>query len=160
MLWIAGRYDIVPLERFFTKRTLQYDYLGFGPGTAYVITKSELHGLLDANPRLSLEITRGFSEHFDDIAERLSAVGQADVRRKLLHILYGVATKFSSSETVHLHELGLNLTHQDLADMLGASREVVSVELNKVRTDGFVDYTRSTLTINTRSIRDELGLLA
>lgn len=160
LLWIAGRYDITPLERFFTRRTLQYDYVGFGPGSAYVIAKQDLHDALVSSPSMAVDIARGLSEHFDDVSERLSAIGQADVRRKLLHIAYGLATKFSSAEIVPMHELGLKLTHQDLADMIGASREVVSVELSKARTEGFVDYSRSTFTVNTEAIRGALGLLA
>lgn len=160
MLWIAGRYDIAPLERFFTHRPLQYDYVGYTDGSAFVVSKQALHEMLTQNPAAALEVAHGLSEHFDDVSERLSAIGQADIHRKLLHTLYGVATKFSSQAIVALDEIGLNLTHQDLADMIGASREVVSVELSKARKKGFVDYTRSTLSVDTTKIKDELNLLA
>ncbi|MES2876391.1 MAG: Crp/Fnr family transcriptional regulator [Patescibacteria group bacterium] len=160
LLWIAGRYDIAPLERFFTQKVLQYDYVGYSDGSAYVISKQALHALIKENSAAAVEIARGISEHFDDVSERLSAIGQADVRRKLLHTVYGLATKFSSQEIVKLDQMGLNLTHQDLADMIGASREVVSVELSKARSDGFVDYSRSTFTVNTAKIRSALNLLA
>lgn len=160
LLWIAGRLDVAPLERFFTYKTLQYDYSGYSDGSAYVISKQALHDLLKQDQTAALEIARGISEHFDDVSERLSAIGQADIHRKLLHILYNLATKFSSSETVELDKLGLNLTHQDLADMIGASRETVSVELSKARAKGFVDYSRSTFSVDASKIRESLGLLA
>lgn len=160
LLWIAGRFDIAPLERFFTHKPLQYDYVGYSDGSGYEITKSKLHELLQAQPNAALEVARGLSEHFDDVSERLSAIGQADVRRKLLHTVFSLATKFSSLEYVELHAIGLNLTHQDLADMIGASREVVSVELKKLKAEGFIDYTRSTFSVDTAKIRRSLGLLA
>ncbi len=160
LLWIAGRYDIAPLERFFTNKVLQYDYVGYSDGSAYVMSKDALHQLINEQPSAAVEVARGLSEHFDDVSERLSAIGQADVRRKLLHTLYSLATKFSSKEVVELDEMGLNLTHQDLADMIGASREVVSVELGKARSDGFVNYSRSTFSVDTVKIRLELNLLA
>lgn len=160
LLWIAGRFDIAPLERFFTHKPLQYDYVGYSDGSGYEITKSNLHELLQVHPNAALEVARGLSEHFDDVSERLSAIGQADIRRKLLHTVFSLATKFSSLEYVELHIIGLNLTHQDLADMIGASREVVSVELKKMKADGFVDYTRSTFSVDTDKIRQSLGLLA
>ncbi len=160
LLWLAGRYDIVPLERFFTRKPLQYDYVGYSDGSAYVVSKDQLLALIDEHPSAAAEVAKGMSEHLDDISERLSAVGQADVRRKVLHTLYGIATKFSSREVVELDAIGLNLTHQDIADMIGASREVVSTELSKARSDGYVDYSRSTLSVDTVKIRDTLGLLA
>lgn len=160
LLWIAGRYDIVPLERFFTRKILQYDYVGYSDGSAYMIDKEALHRLINSNSGAAVEIARGLSEHFDDVSERLSAIGKADVRSKLLHMLYNLSLKFSSASVVELHKEGLNLTHQDLADMIGASREVVSVELNKARADGYIDYSRSTFTVNTAKIRDLMTLLA
>lgn len=160
LLWIAGRYDIIPLERFFTRKVLQYDYVGYSNGSAYAISKESLHQLIKETPSAAIEIARGLSEHFDDVSERLSAIGKADVRSKLLHMLYNLSLKFSSADVVELHAVGLNLTHQDLADMIGASREVVSVELSKARTDGFIDYSRSTFTVNAAKIRDHMTLLA
>lgn len=112
LLWIAGRYDIAPLERFFTHKMLQYDYVGYTGGSAYVISKAALHKMLREQPGAAFEIARGLSEHFDDVSERLSAIGKADVRSKLLHTLYNLSVKFSSGDITPLHELGLNLTHQ------------------------------------------------
>ena len=160
LLWLAGRYDIVPIERFFSRKCLQYDYVAYGDGSAYVIGKDMLHELIKEQPGAALEIARGLSEHLDDASERISAIGQADMRTKLLHTLHNVALKFSSADVAELHVAGLNLTHQDLADMIGASREVVSLEMAKIRTDGFVDYSRSTFIVHAAKIHDALNLLA
>lgn len=160
LLWIAGRYDIAPLERFFTRKVLQYDYVAYTQGSAYVIGKAALHKILHEHPSAALDVARGLSEHFDDVSERLSAIGKADVRSKLLHMLYNLAVKFSSGDITPLHKLGLNLTHQDVADMIGASRETVSIELSKAREAGLVEYDRSTFTVNCARIRQEMGLLA
>lgn len=160
ILWIAGRYDIIPLERFFTKKPLQYDYEAYGDGSAFILDKTDFLGFIKANPSTGLEISYGLSEHFDDISERLSALGESDIKSKLLHTLYTLATKFSSLDVVNLHEIGLNLTHQDLADCIGASREVVSIELSKARKDKYISYSRSKFTVYTTRIKDSMDLMA
>ncbi len=160
ILWIAGRYDIVPLERFFTRKPLQYDYEAYSDGSAFILDKTEFLGFIKDNPSTGLEISYGLSEHFDDISERLSALGESDIRSKLLHTLYSLATKFSSLDVVEMHEIGLNLTHQDLADFIGASREVVSIELSKAREDKYINYSRSKFTIYAARIKDSMGLVA
>jgi len=160
ILWIGGRYDILPLERFFTRKTLQYEYIGFSDGSAYVISKPDFYRLLEERPESALEVARGMSEHLDDILEKLSAAGKSNIFQKILHTLHSLAIKFSSSDEVHLHELGLNLSHQDVADMIGASREAVSVELKKARESGYISYSRMTFTVYTDKIRKELNLLA
>ena len=160
ILWIAGRYDIVPLERFFTKKPLQYDYEAYNDGSAFVIEKASLQEFITKHPSAGLEIAYGLSEHFDDISERLSAIGEADIKSKLLHTLYTLASKFSSLDVVDLHDIGLNLTHQDLADLIGASREVVSLELSKARKEKFISYSRSKFTVYATRIRDYMDLKA
>lgn len=160
LLWIAGRYDIIPLERFFTRKALQYDYVGYGDGSAYVMNKDALLAMIRNQQGAAIEIARGLSEHFDDVSERLSAIGKRDVRSKLLHTLYNLSLKFSSADVVELHSVGLNLTHQDISDMIGASREVVSIELSKARSDGFIDYSRSEFTVYTAKIREHMTILA
>ena len=42
----------------------------------------------------------------------------------------------------HGHEVDVPLTQQELAELIGASRPVVSVELNELRREGLLDYTR------------------
>lgn len=152
LLWIAGRYDIIPVEQLFSKRPVGYFYSGFDEGTAYVMNKASLLEHIGDKPNIMTEIARGLSEHYDDLLMRMNAVEQSDIRSKLLHVIHNLCVKFSSSDTVSFHGMGLNLTHQDLADMIGSTREAVSIEMAKLRTEGLVDYSRSTFVVHTKSL--------
>jgi CRP-like cAMP-binding protein len=156
LLWIAGRYDIVPVEQLFSKRAVHYFYSGFTDGSAYVMDKSSLLDHMDDHPHVMTEIAHGLSEHYDDLLMRVNAVEQSDIRAKLLHVVRNICLKFSSSDTAHLHEIGLNLTHQDLADMIGSTREAVSLEMAKIKSDGLIDYTRSTFIVNMKAIEADI----
>lgn len=155
LLWIAGRYDMVPVEQLFSTRPINYFYSGYGDGSAFVMDKAGLLAHLDEQPQVMTEIARGLSEHYDDLLMRMNAVEQSDIRSKLLHIIYNLCVKFSSSKTVELHVMGLNLTHQDLADMIGSTREGVSLEMAKIREEGLVEYTRSTFIVHMNAIAAE-----
>lgn len=158
LLWIAGRYDLIPLEQFFSQKNLRYFYSGYGDGSVYVIEKKQLLDAFKRHPEVIGEVARGLSEHYDDLLERMNALEQSDVRSKLLHIIHNLCLKFSSVEQVNLHELGLNLTHQDLADMIGSTREATSLELGKLRKEGYVDYSRSEFTVDLAKIKTEINL--
>lgn len=110
------------------------------------------------HPEVLGEVARGLSEHYDDLLERMNAVEQSDVRSKLLHILHNLCLKFSPLEQVSLHEIGLNLTHQDLADMIGSTREATSLELSKLRKQGYLDYSRSEFSVDLAKIKSEINL--
>ncbi len=156
LLWIAGRYDIVPVEQLFSKRPVNYYYSGFTDGNAFVMDKTKLMDHIVEQPDVLLEIAHGLSEHYDDLLGRMNAVEQSDIRSKLLHVMHNICVKFSSSDMPALHEMGLNLTHQDLADMIGSTREAVSLEMAKLRDDKLVDYSRSTFIVNKKAIEEQI----
>lgn len=156
LLWIAGRYDIVPVEQMFSKQPVNYFYSGFTDGSAFVIDKERLLEYLKEEPKVMSEVAHGLSEHHDDLLMRMNALEQSDIRSKLLYVIHNLCNKFSSSDSVALHEIGLNLTHQDLADMIGSTREAVSLEMSKIRDDGLVDYSRSTFIVNMKEISEQI----
>lgn len=148
ILWLAGRYDIVPAEGLFSRSsTPRYFYTAFSDGSAYAVNKKEFLSVASANVGIMEQLTRGLSEHHDDLLERLNSVGQPNLRSKILFMLHALCEKFSGADVVHLHELGLNLTHQDIASMVDATREAVSIELKQLQYEGYVDYSRSTFTV-------------
>ena len=55
---------------------------------------------------------------------------------------------------LHGYALEIRLTQQDLADLVGASRSVVSTVMNELRRRGMLDYTRDLICINDVALSD------
>lgn len=150
LLWIAGRYDVIPTERMFsTHGALRYFYTALSDGVAYQVNKAAFLQHAYDSPSLMAEIARGISQHHDELLERLQGNGQLTVRERLVSVLGYITRHFSSDQTVDLYSLGLRLTHQDLADMIGTTRETTSLALQSLKQDGIVDYSRHHFTIHT-----------
>ena len=49
---------------------------------------------------------------------------------------------FEGRRCRHGHTIDVRLTHQDLAELVGAARPVISAELVRLRDEGFIEYTR------------------
>jgi len=49
---------------------------------------------------------------------------------------------FEGQRCRHGHTIDVRLTHQDLAELVGAARPVVSAEVGRLRDEGLVEYTR------------------
>lgn len=157
LLWIAGRYDIVPTENLFNAvTTTQYFYTAFSEGSAYEVGKKDLIDASTKDPRILSQLARGLSEHHDDLLSRLNSIEQPNLRTKILFMLHAICIKFSGAEIVHLHDIGLNLTHQDIADMVHATREATSIELKQLSDEGYIDYSRSSFTVFCKKIGDEI----
>ena len=49
---------------------------------------------------------------------------------------------FEGQRCRHGHTIDVRLSHQDLAELVGAARPVVSAELVQMRREGLIEYTR------------------
>lgn len=82
------------------------------------------------------------------ITERkLRTILTQPVEMRLIAILLELAEMFGIRCT-HGYALEIHLTQQDVADLIGASRSVVSTILNDFRNRGMLDYTRDQICIN------------
>jgi CRP-like cAMP-binding protein len=65
----------------------------------------------------------------------LHALEQLKAREKLLHILQYLVLRFGHEESKNCYKIDLRLTHQDIANLVGLTRETVSTEISKLRKD-------------------------
>lgn len=144
LLWIAGRYDIVPTEQLFSQsRPLRFFYTALTSGKAYCINKQQFLNHAKNDLGLMTEIASSMANHYDDLLSRVHSVERASVQEKLIATLRYLAQRFSAEQTVDLYALGLRVTHQDLADMISSTRETTSLELQKLRKSNYIDYSPS-----------------
>ena len=144
LLWIAGRYDIAPTERLFSRHSpLQFFYTALSDGIAYQINKADFLNYAKTDLTMMTEVAMNMSSHYDDLLARINTVEQTNIRGKLIATLHYLAQRFSADDTVDLYLLGLRLTHQDIAKMIGSTRETTSLELQRLQRDGYISYDRT-----------------
>jgi CRP/FNR family transcriptional regulator len=149
MLWIAGRYDIIPTERLFSARSpLQFFYTALSDIEVYEINKADFITKAKADVSLMTEIAASMSGHYDDLLSRVNSTGHNSVRERLIGTLRYVAERFSAQESVDLYQLGLRLTHKDIAEMIGSTRETTSLELKRLHEEGCITYDRKQFIIH------------
>ena len=157
LIWLASRYDIIPTESLFRRHgELQFSYIALTNLEVYEIPKLKFLEMCDSSPQLVHEVAKSMSLHYDDLLMRLRAVEQSSVRDKLIHTLHYIATRFGSDTTVRLEDIGLQLSHQDIARMIGATRETTAIELKRLKDTGMIDYTRSSFTIQVTQLEELL----
>lgn len=154
LLWIAGRYDLVPIEKLFAKQgNVHFFYTALTDGTYYQIDKQAFIEKAFEAPALMAQIARGMSDHHDDLLQHIDALDTSSVREKLLLTLLYVAARLSGEDDVDLIAHGLRLTHADFANLIGSTRETTSLELLKLRKEGYVTYSRTSFVVHTNTIR-------
>lgn len=157
LLWIAGRYDVVPTEQLFSKNAkVRYFYTALTKGSFYAVDKADFIEKALTTPTLMTEIARGMSSHYDDFLQHIDAVDTATVKEKLLRTLKYLADRLSGGSTVDLYQQGLRLTHQDLASMIGSTRETTSLMLSDLRKENMIEYDRKKFIVRSDAILERL----
>jgi CRP-like cAMP-binding protein len=117
--------------------------------------KEQFEKLLADRPRLALELLKVLSERLKDRDEMLEQLALSGVRDRVLHLLLKLCEQFGVADG-KMHKIDLPLSHQELANMLGASRESVTVVLNQLVKEKVLATGRMSIHLNMAKVKDAL----
>jgi CRP-like cAMP-binding protein len=158
LLWIAGRFDIAPTEQLFsTHNEVRFFYTALTDGSFYEINKKELLTIAKEHPPVMAEIAKNMSLHYDDFLQRVDAVDNTTVKERLMRTLLYLAERLDADSEVDLYAYGLKLSHQELSEMIGATRETTSLMLSELRKENLIQYSRQELIISVDKLKSTLG---
>ena len=94
------------------------------------------------------------SNRQQQIERKLRTILTQPVDQRVIATLLDLAQLFGT-RCKHGYSLEIFLTQQELADLVGASRSVVSTIMNEFRNRGLLDYTREQICINDAALINE-----
>jgi len=115
--------------------------------TVILIPATEMRRLMESHPDISLGVTKLMGFRRRRVERRLRHLLFRSNRERLIHLLlelveqYGVQTPAGVSLTIRL-------SHQDLASVIGSTRESVTLVLGELAAEGIVDVSRRQLVIS------------
>ncbi len=103
--------------------------------TVVLIPGTVMQDLLAKNADVSLGITKLFGLRRQKIERRLKYLLFHSNRERLIHLLLELAEKYGRRVPEGL-DLSIKLSHQDLANVIGSTRETVTVVLGELQAEG------------------------
>lgn len=113
----------------------------------YRIGYTDFRQLISAHAELSWLVFESLDSRQRRIENKLRTILTQPVEQRVVTTLLELAQLFGTRCT-HGYSLEIFLTQQELADLVGASRSVVSTIMNDFRSRGMLDYTREQICIN------------
>ncbi|WP_295628791.1 Crp/Fnr family transcriptional regulator [uncultured Nitrosomonas sp.] len=113
----------------------------------YRIAKSDFRALMSHQAELAWHVFEEIYARKQKIERKLRTVLTQPVEMRVIATLLELAEIFGIKCT-HGYALEIHLTQQEVADLVGASRSVVSTILNDFRNRGMLNYTREQICIN------------
>jgi len=109
------------------------------PSRVWRIPRAELRRLLDTHPRIAFSVTTQIGTRFKRIESRVEGLVFRNLRSRVAHILLELAEDFGREDNGELW-IDLSLSQQDVATLVGATRQSVNACLRELRDAGLVAY--------------------
>lgn len=152
--------DLLPPEWVFMKAPVSlYYYDAFTTCKFYRVPRDELLDAIKATPAITHSMFEHYATSFVGSLLEINALEQSKGSEKIIHMLQYLLMRFPSQKnpTDGWERIDLRITHQDLANMTGLTRETTSTELNKLRRKGIVEYANQNYSLNIHLLRSLLS---
>lgn len=119
----------------------------------YRITYSDFKAMMFHQAELAWYVIEDMYARKQRVERKLRTILTHSVETRVITALLELAEMFGIRCT-HGYTLEIHLTQQEVADLVGASRSVVSTVLNDFRSRGMLDYTREQICINDAALHN------
>lgn len=114
--------------------------------TVIVLPSFAMQQLIEQHPQLSLGITKLMGLRRKRIERRLKYLLFRSNRERLVSLLLELAEQYGEQRSDGVH-LKIKLSHQDLASVIGSTRETVTVLLGDLQNEGHITTGRRKITV-------------
>jgi len=148
----------LPVEWLFNHAPVSlYYYDTFTDCEVYRIPKIDVIEVINKNPQAALSLLDRSFSMFIGATMHLHALEQSKARNKLLHILQYLVLRFGEKVDTNHSKIKLRLTHQDIANLIGTTRETISSEMGKLVKEGVAKVDKNEYVVNTDKALRLLG---
>ncbi len=116
-----------------------------------VFRRSQIVDVLNAAPNAALEMLRLVSERRKRAESMVADLVFLDVPKRLAKVLLGLLDTVGTTASKKGDVLKVQFTHQELAGMIGSTRETTTVVLNDFKRQGTLDFSRRKIVVRSRA---------
>lgn len=90
---------------------------------------------------------------------RINALEQSKARQKLVYTLYYLSQRYGvrTPTNPELTKISISLTHQNIAALVGLTRETTTTQMNELRREKAVSYSSQTYVVDEERLLDIIG---
>lgn len=112
-----------------------------------LIPRQNIEQLMALHPDLTMGISKVIGIRRQRVERRLKNLLFRSNRERLIHLILELVEQYGrrKDDTV---ELGIKLSHQELANIIGSTRETVTVVLGQLQNEGMISLARRKILVN------------
>ncbi len=153
-----GQDALLPSEWLFNRSPVSLYYCDtFVDCEICSIPRDELLEFINSHKDLGLALLDRYISMYIGATMHLHALEQLRSGDKLLHILQYLVLRFGKEVSKNHYQIPLRLTHQEIANLVGLTRETVSTEIGKLKKAGILTIKDVYYIVNTDKAQRVLG---
>jgi CRP-like cAMP-binding protein len=98
----------------------------------------DFNRLMSHKPQLTMMVASEIAKRRSEMETRIAGLAYGSVRAKLVHALRHLARAHGEARPDGKVKIGIQLSHQELAQLIGTTRETCTIELGKLQKAGIV----------------------
>lgn len=150
--------EFIPPAWVFNKSPVSlYYYDAFTDCTLYILDRQVVQETIQADDALARKMFDQYIGLYTGAVQQVNALEQSKGADKILYILQYLVLRFGRRVSNDTKIIMLRLTHQDIASMVGLTRETTSVELNRLKKKGVISYKDQYYSVSTSKLLAMLG---
>lgn len=118
--------------------------------------RRDFEELLKNKPALSLRLNKLIGFRLREIENRIEELLFRDVPSRLARLILRLLERHKQ-ETKHGLRIGIKLTQQELANLIGATREMTSSVLNQFKKEGMINFESKYIYITNRKALEKIA---
>jgi len=155
---IYGAGDFFPVVwTFFGQRPSIYSYEAVTDIQILRAPREKFIEFINTDKEIFLEVTKGIIIRFQTALRRMQYLTFGNASAKLASVLLILTKDFGMSKSSGI-EIQIPLTHKDIANLVGVTRETVSLELKKFDRKGYIGYNKKLIVIKNKEALEKKAI--
>ncbi|WP_246943182.1 Crp/Fnr family transcriptional regulator [Bacillus pinisoli] len=105
-----------------------------------MISKAEFETFIEKNPKIAIKLINILSTRLKDLYSLSEKIALGDVKYRIIYLLLKLSEKTGRRKN-EWQTIEMKLTHQDVANMVGSSRETTSAIMSQLKKEGIIKKT-------------------
>lgn len=102
-----------------------------------IIGRTDFEGFIERNPKIALKFINILSNRLKEVYSLSEKIALSDVKYRLIYLLLKLSEK-NGKRINEWQTINMKLTHADIANMIGSTRETTSAILSQLKKDGLI----------------------
>ncbi len=158
ILRFYGPGEFFPLPWLYGKMATEFYYYEAVENCEVVsVTRQDVDTIIKHDPELTNYIFDAMLSDQTALNLRIISLEQPRANEKLEYTLYYLLFRYGKNIGNEIYVINMNLTHITLANLVGLTRETITMEMNKLKRKGIITYSKKIYKIDRRKLEQVIG---